>query len=196
MPEPNRFHESRAGDDGREGGGVAAWLAGWLAGCVGVVDWVVRDGWVWSHMRCPIVHSCVTHAHALPLCFLPPRTLHACTQHLYHHIDDEENKVWPQFCALPGVDADLLSHLGKKFEGAKAHAVTRWGGGAGGGAGGGGQAWGSGGRAGGSACCGVCGVGREVGGTGGRERLEDCCVWAGQYRSLGVAQEGASMSCC
>ncbi|PNW71941.1 hypothetical protein CHLRE_16g670750v5 [Chlamydomonas reinhardtii] len=45
--------------------------------------------------------------------------------HLYHHIDDEENKVWPQFCALPGVDADLLSHLGKKFEGAKAHAVTR-----------------------------------------------------------------------
>ncbi|KAG2435814.1 hypothetical protein HXX76_007009 [Chlamydomonas incerta] len=45
--------------------------------------------------------------------------------HLYHHIDDEENKFWPQFSALPGVDADLLSHLGKKFEGAKAHAVTR-----------------------------------------------------------------------
>ncbi len=46
---------------------------------------------------------------------------------LYHHIDEEENKFWPQFEALPGVDADLLSHLGNKFEKAKGHAVTRWG---------------------------------------------------------------------
>ncbi|KXZ54860.1 hypothetical protein GPECTOR_4g932 [Gonium pectorale] len=44
---------------------------------------------------------------------------------LMHHIDDEEGKFWPRFEALPGVDADLLSHLGSKFESAKAHAVTR-----------------------------------------------------------------------
>ncbi|KAG2494470.1 hypothetical protein HYH03_007522 [Edaphochlamys debaryana] len=44
---------------------------------------------------------------------------------LYHHIDDEEKTFWPKFEALPGVDADLLSSLGRKFEGAKAHAVTR-----------------------------------------------------------------------
>ncbi|KXZ54855.1 hypothetical protein GPECTOR_4g927 [Gonium pectorale] len=39
--------------------------------------------------------------------------------------DDEEGKFWPSFEALPGVDADLLSYLGSKFESAKAHAVTR-----------------------------------------------------------------------
>ncbi|GLC41574.1 hypothetical protein PLESTF_001584500 [Pleodorina starrii] len=44
---------------------------------------------------------------------------------LYHHISDEESKTWPTFEALPGVDADLLSHLGTKFESAKGHAVTR-----------------------------------------------------------------------
>lgn len=55
------------------------------------------------------------------------RCLPSCPVHqvLYHHIDEEENKFWPQFEALPGVDADLLSHLGKKFENAKGHAVTR-----------------------------------------------------------------------
>ncbi|PNH02348.1 hypothetical protein TSOC_011689 [Tetrabaena socialis] len=44
---------------------------------------------------------------------------------LYHHMEEEEHQFWPQFEALPGVDADLLSHMGKKFETARAHAVTR-----------------------------------------------------------------------
>ncbi|EFJ48598.1 hypothetical protein VOLCADRAFT_90733 [Volvox carteri f. nagariensis] len=44
---------------------------------------------------------------------------------LYHHVAEEETQVWPRFESLPGVDADLLSHLGKKFESAKSHAVTR-----------------------------------------------------------------------
>ncbi|GIL82772.1 hypothetical protein Vretifemale_11708 [Volvox reticuliferus] len=44
---------------------------------------------------------------------------------LYHHIEDEETRTWPHFESLPGVDADLLSHLGRKFDAAKHHAVTR-----------------------------------------------------------------------